>query len=229
MTCKLLACSSHVNHCERLLIQQFLGHGDRRVKKSDFCRSELRVRITILVPRRTTVNRPLLTGGIPLPRMCSASHLETVQAVVYVCFACIAMTVIFTTDAVAFKWQIPGWNWALIILLSPVVRCHILVPYVLAFFLVWRNLFIPFFRFRFADHAEPVVGFLVLRCCLHVRALVWGICLPIRNFSLSSTFSTVVALCTLGHLWTWAFVTTQSRSLSHIHIIPFVPHIQLNL
>ncbi|KAF9473864.1 hypothetical protein BDN70DRAFT_352918 [Pholiota conissans] len=48
-----------------------------------------------------------------------------------ICFACIAMMVIFTTELVPFEWQIPGWNWALIIPLSLVVGCHILVPIVL--------------------------------------------------------------------------------------------------
>ena len=38
------------------------------------------------------------------------------------------MMIIFTTDAVPFEWQIPGWNWALIIPLSLVVGCHILLP-----------------------------------------------------------------------------------------------------
>ena len=36
--------------------------------------------------------------------------------------------IIFTTNAVPFEWQIPGWNWALIIPLSLVVGCHILLP-----------------------------------------------------------------------------------------------------
>ncbi|TFK36441.1 glycosyl transferase family group 2-domain-containing protein [Crucibulum laeve] len=48
-----------------------------------------------------------------------------------ICFACIAMMIIFTTDAVPFEWQIPGWNWALIIPLSLVVGSHILLPIVL--------------------------------------------------------------------------------------------------
>jgi len=48
-----------------------------------------------------------------------------------ICFAAIAMMIIFTTDAVPFEWQIPGWNWALIIPLSLVVGCHILLPIVL--------------------------------------------------------------------------------------------------
>ena len=59
------------------------------------------------------------------------------------------MMVIFTTDVVPFEWQIPGWNWALIIPLSLVVGCHILVPVRLAlfFFLVRRNVFILFLCF----------------------------------------------------------------------------------
>jgi hypothetical protein len=75
------------------------------------------------------------------------------------------------------------------------------------------------FAFCFADRAEPVVDdFLVLRCRLHAWVLVWGTCLPIRIFSLSSAFSTAVALFTNGHLWTWTFVTTRPRSLlAHTH------------
>lgn len=45
-----------------------------------------------------------------------------------ICFLCIAMMVIFTTNAVPFEWQIPGYQWALIIPLSLVVGCHILLP-----------------------------------------------------------------------------------------------------
>jgi len=48
-----------------------------------------------------------------------------------ICFACIAMMVVFTTDLIPYEWQIQGWNWALIIPLSLVVGCHILVPIVL--------------------------------------------------------------------------------------------------
>ncbi|KAF9053307.1 glycosyl transferase family group 2-domain-containing protein [Panaeolus papilionaceus] len=48
-----------------------------------------------------------------------------------ICFAAIAMMIVFTTDVVPFEWQIPGWNWALIIPLALVVGCHILLPIVL--------------------------------------------------------------------------------------------------
>lgn len=48
-----------------------------------------------------------------------------------ICFACIAMMIIFTTDVVPFGWQIEGWNYALVIPLSLVVGCHILLPIVL--------------------------------------------------------------------------------------------------
>ena len=76
-------CSSHdITKHGRLLIRWFLGRGGRRVKKSSFRRSGLRVRVTILVPR-TIVDCPLLTGEPPFPHMCSASYLETVQAVIY--------------------------------------------------------------------------------------------------------------------------------------------------
>ncbi|KAF5357768.1 hypothetical protein D9756_001154 [Leucocoprinus leucothites] len=45
------------------------------------------------------------------------------------CFLCIAMMIIFTTNVVPFEWQIPGYQWALIIPLSLVVGCHILLPH----------------------------------------------------------------------------------------------------
>ncbi|KAG6864651.1 hypothetical protein C0991_008068 [Blastosporella zonata] len=45
-----------------------------------------------------------------------------------ICFACIAMMIIFTTNAVPFEWQIAGYNWALIIPLSLCVGSHILMP-----------------------------------------------------------------------------------------------------
>jgi hypothetical protein len=44
------------------------------------------------------------------------------------------MMIIFTTNVVPFEWQIPGWNWALIIPLSLVVGCHILLPVSLIIF-----------------------------------------------------------------------------------------------
>jgi len=84
-----------------------------------------------------------------------------------ICFACIAMMVIFTTDVVPFEWQIPGWNWALIIPLSLVVGCHILVPVRLAFFFFFfgpEKCIYSVFVLPSADRAEPVVDdFLVLR------------------------------------------------------------------
>jgi len=43
-------------------------------------------------------------------------------------FAAIIMAIVFTTDLVPYEWQIPGWNWALIIPLSLVAGCHILLP-----------------------------------------------------------------------------------------------------
>ena len=55
------------------------------------------------------------------------------------------------------------------------VGCHILVPVRLGFFFWFGETYLFHFCVCFADHAEPVVGFLVLRCYLHARALVWGI------------------------------------------------------
>ncbi|KAF8177241.1 glycosyl transferase family group 2-domain-containing protein [Pholiota molesta] len=63
---------------------------------------------------------------IEVPRIWKRFKLSFV-----ICFACIAMMVVFTTELVPFEWQIPGWNWALIIPLALVVGCHILVPIVL--------------------------------------------------------------------------------------------------
>ena len=56
-----------------------------------------------------------------------------------ICFAVIAMMITFTTDVVPFEWQIPGWNWALIIPLSLVVGCHILLPVSLFFVFVFMK------------------------------------------------------------------------------------------
>ncbi|KAG5644401.1 hypothetical protein DXG03_008568 [Asterophora parasitica] len=63
------------------------------------------------------------TFWIEVPRIWQRFKLSFI-----ICFACIAMMVIFTTDAVPFQYQIPGWNWALIIPLSLTVGCHVLLP-----------------------------------------------------------------------------------------------------
>ncbi|KAF9014299.1 glycosyl transferase family group 2-domain-containing protein [Cyathus striatus] len=66
------------------------------------------------------------TFWIEVPRIWERFKLSFI-----ICFMCIAMMVVFTTDAVPFEWQIPGWNWALIIPLALVVGCHLLLPIVL--------------------------------------------------------------------------------------------------
>jgi len=48
-----------------------------------------------------------------------------------ICFLLIAMIIVFSSNAVPFEWQIPGWNWALVIPLSLVIGSHILMPIVL--------------------------------------------------------------------------------------------------
>ncbi|KAI3615813.1 hypothetical protein WG66_010314 [Moniliophthora roreri] len=48
-----------------------------------------------------------------------------------ICIMIIAMMIIMSTDLIPFEYQIPGWNWALIIPVSLVVGCHALVPIVL--------------------------------------------------------------------------------------------------
>ncbi|RDB23122.1 Glucans biosynthesis glucosyltransferase H [Hypsizygus marmoreus] len=66
------------------------------------------------------------TFWIEVPRIWERFKLSFI-----ICFACIAMMIIFTTDAVPFEWQIQGWNWALVIPLSLCVGSHILLPIVL--------------------------------------------------------------------------------------------------
>jgi len=66
------------------------------------------------------------TFWIEVPRIWSRFKLSFI-----ICFAIIAMMVIFTTNIVPFVWQIPGYEWALIIPLALVVGCHILFPIVL--------------------------------------------------------------------------------------------------
>ncbi|KAJ3993811.1 glycosyl transferase family group 2-domain-containing protein [Lentinula boryana] len=66
------------------------------------------------------------TFWIEVPRI-----IKNFKLSIIICLMLIAMMVIFTTDVVPFEWQIPGWNWALIIPLSLVVGCHLLLPIVL--------------------------------------------------------------------------------------------------
>ncbi|KIK60091.1 hypothetical protein GYMLUDRAFT_244535 [Collybiopsis luxurians FD-317 M1] len=63
------------------------------------------------------------TFWIEVPRI-----IKNFKVSIVICLMLIAMMVIFTTDAVPFEWQIPGWNWALIIPLSLVVGCHLMLP-----------------------------------------------------------------------------------------------------
>ena len=64
-----------------------------------------------------------LTDFRPVPRIWRNFKLSFT-----ICFACIAMMVIFTTNLVPYEWQIPGWEWALVIPLALVVGNHILLP-----------------------------------------------------------------------------------------------------
>ncbi|KAF7778417.1 CAZyme family GT2 [Agaricus bisporus var. burnettii] len=66
------------------------------------------------------------TFWIEVPRIWQRFRLSFI-----ICFLCIAMMVIFATELVPFEWQIPGYQWALIIPLSLVVGCHMLFPIVL--------------------------------------------------------------------------------------------------
>jgi len=66
------------------------------------------------------------TFWIEVPRILKRFWLSFV-----ICGLAGGMMVVFTTDLVAWDWQIPGWNWALNIPLSLVVGCHFLLPIVL--------------------------------------------------------------------------------------------------
>jgi len=66
------------------------------------------------------------TFWIEVPRIWQRFKLSFI-----ICFACIAMMIVFTTNLVPFDWQIPGYDWPLIIPLSLVVGSHILLPIVL--------------------------------------------------------------------------------------------------
>jgi hypothetical protein len=66
------------------------------------------------------------TFWIEVPRIWQRFKLSFI-----VCFLIIATMVIFTTNVIPFEWQIPGWEWALIIPLALVVGSHLLLPIVL--------------------------------------------------------------------------------------------------
>jgi len=66
------------------------------------------------------------TFWIEVPRIWNRFKLSFI-----ICFAIIAMMVVFTTNIVPFVWQIPGYEWALIIPLALAVGCSILFPIVL--------------------------------------------------------------------------------------------------
>ncbi|PFH48495.1 hypothetical protein AMATHDRAFT_65339 [Amanita thiersii Skay4041] len=66
------------------------------------------------------------TFWIEVPRIWQRFKLSFI-----ICFIVIALMVVFTTSAVPYEWQIPGWNWALIIPVALVVGCHLLLPIVL--------------------------------------------------------------------------------------------------
>jgi len=66
------------------------------------------------------------TFWIEVPRIWQRFKLSFI-----ICFILIAAMIILTTNVVPFEWQIPGWEWALIIPLALVVGCHLLLPIVL--------------------------------------------------------------------------------------------------
>jgi hypothetical protein len=98
----------------------FIGHGVQPEKKSNVPRFGLKVGFVIAFSLDLTCF-DLISS---VPRIWQRFKLSFI-----ICFAAIAMMIIFTTDLVPFEWQIPGWNWALIIPLALVVGCHsILLP-----------------------------------------------------------------------------------------------------
>lgn len=95
------------------------GHGVQPEKKSNVPRFGLKVGFFKFLRHVVVVTSTALS----VPRIWQRFKLSFI-----ICFAAIAMMIIFTTDVIPFEWQIPGWNWALIIPLSLVVGCHILLP-----------------------------------------------------------------------------------------------------
>jgi len=75
------------------------------------------------------------------------------------------MMVIFTTNVVPFEWQIPGYQWALIIPLSLVVGCHILLPVRLC---VFR------FHFRLRLGALDLLTVFVLQIVLNPWLMIFS-------------------------------------------------------
>ncbi|KAF5341570.1 hypothetical protein D9758_014054 [Tetrapyrgos nigripes] len=63
------------------------------------------------------------TFWIEVPRIIKNFKLSFI-----ICFALIALLVIFTTNAVPVEWQIPGWQWALNIPVALVIGSHFLFP-----------------------------------------------------------------------------------------------------
>ncbi|KIL67128.1 hypothetical protein M378DRAFT_329332 [Amanita muscaria Koide BX008] len=66
------------------------------------------------------------TFWIEVPRIWERFKLSFI-----ICFLIIAMMIVFTTNVVPFEWQIPGYQFALVIPLALVVGCHLLLPIVL--------------------------------------------------------------------------------------------------
>lgn len=97
-----------------------LGHGDQLERKLNARRFGLKVPLFCL---RFEWSFSLLWPCLIVPAIWHRFKLSFI-----ICFLCIAMMVVFTTNVLPFEWQIPGYQWALIIPLSLVVGCHILLP-----------------------------------------------------------------------------------------------------
>jgi len=66
------------------------------------------------------------TFWIEVPRILKRFWLSFV-----ICLLAMIMMIVFTSNLVPVEWQIPGYNWALVIPLALVIGCHILLPIVL--------------------------------------------------------------------------------------------------
>jgi len=86
---------------------------------------------------------------IEVPRIWQRFRLSFI-----ICFLCIAMMIVFTTELVPYDLQILGRNWALIIPLALVVGCHILLPVCVFFILfIYFGLVLMIFFFFFGDRS----------------------------------------------------------------------------
>lgn len=101
----------------------FTGRGGRQARKLNVRRFGLKVGSQSYFLKLPVLRIFFLPLSLLVPRIWHRFKLSFI-----ICFLCMVMMVIFTTNIVPFEWQIPGYQWALIIPLSLVVGCHVLFP-----------------------------------------------------------------------------------------------------